>query len=145
MCKVVVLTLMTTAKKKMADKAKPKAFPMESSTSEMNGEATAVSSMQKSEKTKAIINCRTVPGRMRTQKPTRNSLRSKRRRMSTRGSMTTGFKKSHHALLPRLDQLPPEEGLLKVEREEAKCSAERRRLLVEDGPPRLVKEDRVEQ
>ena len=75
---VRTFTLMTRAKKKTATNAKPNALATELSTSDLKGEATAVSSMHRSEKTNAIKSCSTVPGRMRTQKPTRNSLRSKR-------------------------------------------------------------------
>ena len=75
---VKTFTLMTRAKKKTATNAKPNAFATELSTSDLKGDATAVSSMHRSEETNAIRSCRTVPGRMRTQKPTRNSLRSKR-------------------------------------------------------------------
>ena len=74
------MTLMMSAKKKTATNAKPKALATESSTSLLKGEAMAVSSMERSEKTKAIRSCSTLPGRISTQKPTRKSLRGKRER-----------------------------------------------------------------
>jgi len=75
---VSTFTLMIRAKKKTAANAKPKALATESSTSLLKGEAMAVSSMHRREKTKAIRSCRTRPGKMRAQKPTRKSLPSQR-------------------------------------------------------------------
>ena len=64
---------MTTETKNTPTNAKPNALATESSTSETKGEATAVASMHRREKKKAISSCRMVPGMMSTQKPTRKS------------------------------------------------------------------------
>ena len=58
---------------------------------------------------------------------------------------TPRFKSRARALLPSLDQLPRKPRLLKVQCEEAERPAQRRRLLVQNGPICLAEEDNVEE